>query len=246
MNSLCWALYYLYIWLLAWLDQYIVPQVCLYLFSLSEQVGDTVRLNQLKNGEFEEGSRLTGYKNDTFGPCKNEKEEGELSPNGDFEDNYGAYQDGTPPALPIKNRGTDGMQYETGSHEENCADAAGENDADADDEDSENVSEAGEDVSGSESAADDCSREEHEEEEDGEHDLDGKAESEGEAENTSEAHDTGADGASVLQSECFLMTCKPLSKHVASPLIGDGKKDRRFFYGNDSYYVLFRLHQVKL
>lgn len=209
-----------------------------------EQAGETVRLNQLKNGELAEGSRLTAYKEDVIGPYKNEKEEGELSPNGDFEDNYGAYQDDTTPTLPLKNRGTDGVQYETGIREENCADAAGENDEDADDEESENVSEAGEDVSGSESAADDCSREEHDEEDDGDNDLNGKAESEGEAENNSEAHDTGADGASVPQSERFLMTCKPLSKHAASPILGAGKKDQRFFYGNDTFYVLFRLHQV--
>ncbi|PIN14518.1 Histone deacetylase complex, SIN3 component [Handroanthus impetiginosus] len=205
---------------------------------------ETQRLNQLPNGEFAAGSRLTGYNKDSDDPCKNEKEEGELSPNGDFEDNFGAYQDGSSQPLSEKNRGTEGMQCETGSHEENCADAAGENEPDPDDEDSDNNSEAAEDVSGSESAADECSREEHEEEEDGEHDLDGKAESEGEADNTSEAHYIGADGVSVPHSECSQLTCKPLSKHVASPLVGDDKKDRRVFYGNDTFYVLFRLHQT--
>ncbi|KAK4409899.1 Paired amphipathic helix protein Sin3-like 2 [Sesamum angolense] len=201
---------------------------------LSSEVAETLRVNQLANGEVAEGSRLTGCNEDSVGPCKNEKEEGELSPNGDFEDNFDAYQDGSSQALSKKNRG---------SHEEVRPDAAGENDVDADDEDSENGSEAGEDVSGSESAADECSREEHEEEEDGEHDLDGKAESEGEAENTSEAH-IGVDGASVPQSDCFLLTCKPLSKHVASLSVHDEKRDRRVFYGNDTFYVLFRLHQT--
>ncbi|KAL0424318.1 UNVERIFIED_CONTAM: Paired amphipathic helix protein Sin3-like 1 [Sesamum radiatum] len=136
---------------------------------LSSEVAETLRVNQLTNGEVAEGSRLTGCNEDSVDPCKNEKEEGELSPNGDFEDNFDAYQDGSSQALSKKNRG---------SHEEVRPDAAGENDVDADDEDSENGSEVGEDVSGSESAADECSREEHEEEEDGEHDLDGKAESE--------------------------------------------------------------------
>ncbi|KAL0431680.1 UNVERIFIED_CONTAM: Paired amphipathic helix protein Sin3-like 2 [Sesamum radiatum] len=173
---------------------------------LSAEVPETLRLNQLTNGEVAEGSRLTGCNEDSVDPCKNEKEEGELSPNGDFEDNFDVYQDGSSQALSKKTRG---------SHEEVRPDAAGENDVDADDEDSENGSEAGEDVSGSESAADECSREEHEEEEDGEHDPDGKAESEGEAEETSETH-IGVDGASVPQSDCFLLTCKPLSKHVAS------------------------------
>lgn len=202
-------------------------------------------MNQLTNGELAEGSRLTSYNGDHADPCKNEKEEGELSPNGDFEDNFGAYPDGSLQTLPEKNCGNEGMQGQAVSNEEMCVDAAGENDVDADDEDSENISEAAEDVSGSESAADECSREEHEG--GGEHDdIDGKVESEGEAENTSEAHYHGGDGASVPQSEQFWLTCKPLSKHVASPLVGDEKKDRQVFYGNDTFYVLFRLHQVNL
>lgn len=201
-------------------------------------------MNQSTTGEFAEGSRLTSYNGDHADPSKIEKEEGELSPNGDFEDNFGAYPDGSLQTLPEKNRGNVGMQGQAANHDEICADTAGENDVDADDEDSENISEAAEDVSGSESAADECSREEHEEEEDGEHDMDGKVESEDEAENTSEAHYHGGDGASVPQSERFWLTCKPLSKHVASPLVGDEKKDRQVFYGNDTFYVLFRLHQV--
>ncbi|KAJ0818044.1 putative transcription regulator Others family [Helianthus annuus] len=81
----------------------------------------------------------------------------------------------------------------------------------------------GDDASGSESAAADVSREELEE--DGEHDyIDGKAESEGQAEGIEDA--------------------KPLAKHVASPLHDAGKKDCNIFYGNESFYVLFRLHQV--
>ncbi|KAK6155145.1 hypothetical protein DH2020_009393 [Rehmannia glutinosa] len=205
---------------------------------LSSEGGETSRLNQLTNGEFAEGPRHSGYNEDSVDPCKNEKEEGELSPNGDFEDNFGAYQDSSLQALPDKNRGNEGLPGQMGNHEEISVDA--------DDEDSENISEAGEDASGSESAADECSREEPEEEEDVEHDdLDGKAESEGEAENTSEAHYHGGDSALVPPSERFLLTCKPLSKHVASPLVGDEKKDRRVFYGNDTFYVLFRLHQLQ-
>ncbi|KAK4477405.1 hypothetical protein RD792_016626, partial [Penstemon davidsonii] len=210
---------------------------------VSSTGGETSRLSQLTNEEFREGSRPAGYNEVSVDPLKNEKEEGELSPTGDFEDNIGAYIDDSSQALPEKSRGNDEMQCQTGNQEEICADAAGENDADADDEDSENVSEAGEDVSGSESAADECSPEEHEEEE--EHDeVDGKAESEGEAENTSEAQCNGGDGALVPQSERRLQTCKPLSKHVASLIVGDEKNDRRVFYGNDTFYVLFRLHQA--
>ncbi|XP_016559073.1 paired amphipathic helix protein Sin3-like 2 isoform X2 [Capsicum annuum] len=179
--------------------------------------GDTSRLLPLVNGGFAEGSRINGYNSDSVDPSKNEKEEGELSPNGDFEeDNFVG-----------------------------CQDAAGDNDADADDEDSENVSEAGEDVSGSESAADECSREEHEEEDDGEHDeLDGKVESEGEAEGTGEANFVGGDGTAFQTSARFLLTSKPLAKHVASPQCGGVKNDLHVFYGNDDFYVLFRLHQI--
>lgn len=202
-------------------------------------------MNQSSTKELTEGSRLVSHNVDHADPCKNEKEEGELSPNGEFEDNFGAYPDGSLQTSSEKNRGNDGMQGQAISHDELCVDAAGENDVDADDEDSENISEAAEDVSGSESAADECSREEHEEEEDGEHDdIDGKVESEDEAENTIEAHYHGGDGASVPQSERFWVTSKPLAKHVASPLVGDEKKDQQVFYGNDTFYVLFRLHQV--
>ncbi|KAI3704766.1 hypothetical protein L1987_74995 [Smallanthus sonchifolius] len=139
----------------------------------SSQHGDISRPSTVANGSF----------------AKFEKEEGELSPNGDFNElGFAAWF--------------------------------------ADDEDSENILEGGDDVSGSESAAADVSREEHEEE-DGDHDyIDGKAESEGEVEGTEED------------------TAKPLAKHVASPLHEDGKKDCSVFYGNESFYALFRLHQV--
>ncbi|XP_021999278.1 paired amphipathic helix protein Sin3-like 2 isoform X1 [Helianthus annuus] len=126
--------------------------------------------------------------------AKFEKEEGELSPNGDFDEvDFAAYGDNN----------------NNGSH--------------ADDRDSENVPDGGDDASGSESAAADVSREELEE--DGEHDyIDRKAESEGQAEGIEDA--------------------KPLAKHVASPLHDAGNKDCNIFYGNESFYVLFRLHQV--
>ncbi|KAL7611565.1 hypothetical protein Lser_V15G07715 [Lactuca serriola] len=146
------------------------------------------------NGSFTKAPNVLKYDE----PSKFEKEEGELSPNGEFDDaDFAVY-----------------------------------------DEDSENVPEGG-DVSGSESAADDCSREENEE--DGDHDdVDGKAESEGEAEGIEDEN-----GTSILQSsEHYLVTAKPLAKRVASPLHNGGKKDCNVFYGNENFYVLFRLHQV--
>lgn len=211
-------------------------------FSL--QGGDVSRSISLANGGFSEGSRHNAYSKESLDPSKNEKEEGELSPNGDFEeDNFVGYRDGGQ-SMPNPNCADESAQYQNGGEEICCQDAAGENDADADDEDSENVSEAGEDVSGSESAADECSREE--DEEDGEQDeLDGKGESEGEAEGISEVH-LGGEGASVPQSERFLLTSKPLAKHVASSSSDGGKKHRHIFYGNDTFYVLFRLHQVSI
>ena len=139
------------------------------------------------------------------------------------------------------------------------SDAAGENDADADaddggeesaqrsTEDSENASEACEDASGSESGdGEECSREDHdEEEEDMDHDdQDAKAESEGEAEGTTESHDV-AGGISLPLSERFLYSVKPLAKHVPTALHDCDERSSRIFYGNDSFYVLFRLHQVR-
>lgn len=200
---------------------------------------DTSRSIPLGNGGFAEGSTINGYNGGSADPCKNEKEEGELSPNGDFEeDNFVAFRSGG-----ASHNGS--VQYQTrGAEEIGSLDAAGENDADADDEDSENVSEAEDDVSGSESAADECSREEHEEEDDGEHDeLDGKAESEGEAEGISEAH--YADGNVLQMSDRVLLASKPLTKYVASPVYEGAVKYPRVFYGNETFYVLFRLQQVR-
>ncbi|XP_023760329.1 paired amphipathic helix protein Sin3-like 2 [Lactuca sativa] len=152
--------------------------------------------------------------------AKIEKEEGELSPNNDFDEgNFVRYGDNN------SHRGGGGG---------------------GDDEDSVNVSEGGGDVSGSESAADDCSQEDHEEGDDldGDGDGDGKAESEGEAEGVEE--DGGGGDLTILPpSEQFLSTAKPLAKRVAAPLCDNGEiKDLHVFYGNDSFYVLFRLHQV--
>ena len=65
------------------------------------------------------------------------------------------------------------------------------------------------------------------------------------AEGMADAHDVEGDGTSLPLSERFLLTVKPLAKHVP-PSLHDKEKDTRVFYGNDSFYVLFRLHQVYL
>lgn len=99
---------------------------------------------------------------------KFEKEEGELSPNVYFDwADLAAYGD------------------HNGSNAK--AKHSMEIDAYADDEDSENVPEGGDD-------ADECSREDHEE--GNRDDLDGKAESEGEAEEIEDANFVVADGTS--------------------------------------------------
>lgn len=149
-----------------------------------------------------------------------------MSPNGDFEDNFGVYEDA----------------MQSTSKPENSADVKVENEDDADDGDSENASEGGEDASGTESGDDECSQEENREEEDGEHDeIDGKAESEGEAEGL-DSHILEGDSELLPQSE--RIPVRPLSKHVAAVIRGERTKDFRVFYGNDDFYILFRLHQV--
>ncbi|RRT85532.1 hypothetical protein B296_00006550 [Ensete ventricosum] len=149
------------------------------------------------------------------------------------------------------------FQVRPGEVEASCGEAAGVNDADADDEGeesaqrstevSENASEAGEDVSGSESGdGGECSREDHEEEEDDAEndDQDGKAESEGEAEGMTDTHDAEGEITSLPFSERILHTVKPLARHVPAALHNKEDKYSRIFYGNDSFYVLFRLHQL--
>ncbi|XP_061360798.1 paired amphipathic helix protein Sin3-like 4 isoform X1 [Gastrolobium bilobum] len=195
------------------------------------------------------GIEVHKYQEESVRHFKSEREEGELSPTGDFEeDNFAVYGD---TGLGAVHEGKDGgvnRQYQNRHGEEVCGEARGENDVDADDEgeesphrsseDSENASE-NVDVSGSESAdGDECSREEHE---DGEHDN--KAESEGEAEGMVDALDVEGDGTSLPFSERFLLTVKPLAKHVP-PLLHEKERNSRVFYGNDSFYVLLRLHQT--
>ncbi|XP_058778731.1 paired amphipathic helix protein Sin3-like 2 [Vicia villosa] len=187
------------------------------------------------NGMLVENNKVKSYEESSV-PCKIEKEEGELSPNADSEeDNFVAYDSNLQSIEKSKNN-DDIRKYD--------AEAGGDNDADADDEDSENVSEAGEDVSGSESPGDECFRGDHEEEEDMEHDdVDGKAESEGEAEGLCDAQN-GGDGSSLSLTERFLSTVKPLTKHVSAVSFVEDVKDSRVFYGNDDFFALFRLHQI--
>ncbi|KVH92744.1 Histone deacetylase interacting, partial [Cynara cardunculus var. scolymus] len=184
------------------------------------QYGDIKRSVTVANGTFAEVGKVKRYNENSAEPSKAEKEEGELSPNVDFDE-------------------VNNPHYRFGGQEVR-PDVGGEIEADADDEDSENVSEAGDEASGSESAADECSREERDE--DG--DRDDRAESEGEAEGIEDANFVSGDGMYLPPSEHFLRTAKPLAKCVASSSSAGGKRDYRVFYGNDAFYTLFRLHQV--
>ncbi|KAE8717151.1 Paired amphipathic helix protein Sin3-like 1 [Hibiscus syriacus] len=211
----------------------------------SEGVGVTKHA-LLVNGMPTDGSNASRCHEESAGFSRVEKEDGELSPNGEFEeDNFVAYGDTCPKVVYKAKRGVESRQHQSGNGKDlHSVDADGENDADADDEDSENASEAGDNASGSESAGDECFREENEEEEEVEHDeVDGKAESEGEAEGTADTH-VGGDGTSLSFSEHFLFTVKPLSKHVRAVLPEDDSNNSWVFYANDDFYVLFRLHQI--
>lgn len=215
------------------------------------QVGDSTRPATPINGAITEGNKVQRYQEESTGHFKSEREEGELSPNGDFEDNFAVYGDSGLTAAGHKGKnGSVSVQYQNRREEEGCAEAAGENDADIDEgegsphrssQDSENASENGH-VSGSESAdGEECYQEEHEEDEEN----DNKAESEGEAEEMADANDGEGDGMSLPYSERFLLTVKPLAKHVPFTL-QEKERVSRVFYGNDSFYVLFRLHRVRV
>lgn len=225
----------------------------------SVEGGETGRsVSSLNGGSTSEGNKggLFNEATASHNISKIEREEGELSPNGDFEeDNFVPLEDGAAEGTSKTKEGSTSRTFKAGTGEVGpFAEAAGENDADDEgeestqrsSEDSENASEAGEDASGSESGdGEQCSREDHdEEEEDMDHDdHDAKAESEGEAEGTTETHDVEG-GMSLPVSERLLYSVKPLAKHVPTSLLDREDKSSHIFYGNDSFYVLFRLHQI--
>ncbi|KAL0681063.1 hypothetical protein Bca4012_047910 [Brassica carinata] len=187
------------------------------------QVGDIGRTIAIANGVKPDTSKASSNEDESGSPSKIEKEEGELSPIGDSEDNnYVVYED---------------RELKSTAKPEHSVEAVGENDDDADDEDGDDASEGGEDASGTESVGDECSQDDNGVEEEGDH---GKAESEGEAEGM-ESHLIEDSGLLPL-SERVLLSVKPLSKHVAAA--DERKQDSRVFYGNDDFYVLFRLHRI--
>ncbi|KAI0488543.1 hypothetical protein KFK09_028379 [Dendrobium nobile] len=214
--------------------------------------GDTARSILVTNGNcITKSSKANRYHGGVG--SQNEREEGELSPNGDFEeDNFVAFEDNAMDASTRQKGGSANRTFQVRDGEvEACGDTAGENDADDEGEesvqrsteDSGNASEAREDVSGSESG-DECSHEDHEEEDADHEDHDAKGESEGEADGIADTNDAEGEITSLPFSEQFLQTAKPLAKHVPAALQEKGDRCSRIFYGNDSFYVLFRLHQT--
>ncbi|KAL3501265.1 hypothetical protein ACH5RR_035714 [Cinchona calisaya] len=219
--------------------------------SNESQSADCTRPESFSAGTTPEGVKIQKSLEESVALFKIEREEGELSPAGDFEeDNFATCKEVEHDA-----KGSAGSrQHENATGEgETCdGDAVGENDADADDEgegrsahrsseDGENSSGNG-NVSASDSAGEEGSPEYPDE--DHYHDAnDNKADSEGEAEGTADAHDVEGDGAILPPSERFLLTSKPLAKLIPSGS-PDGEMDSQIFYGNDSFYVLFRLHYI--
>lgn len=214
----------------------------------SSEGGDGIRPVSSSIGAMPESIRVRKCNEESVGHNKIEREEGELSPNGDFEeDNFQVYGDSAAEVTgKIKIETTNVQKYQTRQKKEVCGGEGLKNDIDAYNEgeesahrssDTEIASENGE-ASRSESAdGEDCSHER----EAGEHEE--KAESEGEAEGTADAHDNEGDGTHAPISGSFLQSVKPLIMHVSS-VLKEKKKISQFFYGNDSFYVLFRLHQT--
>ncbi|CAF2133669.1 paired amphipathic helix protein Sin3-like 5 [Brassica napus] len=167
-----------------------------------------------------------------MGEQKVEREEGELSPTESYEqDNYEVYRD----------NGVESVQKLTdnvGSNKEQehkegavCMEAGAKSNAlpkDDGNKITQKLSEANENASGSKFGGHVSSDEEHK----GAMKCD-RLDSE--------------DGSFLTISERYLQPVKPLAKHVPVKLQvseSNSPNDSRVFYGNDSFYVLFRLHQM--
>ncbi|CAN6932966.1 unnamed protein product [Brassica oleracea] len=189
------------------------------------------------NGTLAETSNNQRSNEVSAGETKVEREEGELSPTGDFEEDNFAEND-----LDALSNGKNENNLNKRSSGENDANANDEGDESAprSSEDSGNTSHNG-DVSGTESG-------------DGEEDCypedDNKAESEGEAEAEEGMSDAEGNRPVLPVYARSLLHVKPLSKYVPPAILDKDNKDDSqkknsiVFYGNDSYYVLFRLHQI--
>ncbi|KZV47993.1 hypothetical protein F511_32684 [Dorcoceras hygrometricum] len=190
--------------------------------------------------------KVQNYNEELEGSGKSEREEGELSPTRDLEQNNIA---------PVGNICTEaahapfissGITKRT--EEEKCKEDVEETDANANDEDEmstkcssdgENLSE-NVDASESESADGiECSPEEPDE--DGEHnENDSKIENAGDVGGAVNPHET--EGLTAF-TDRLSQNAKPLTMKIPVGLLGK-EKNSEIFYGNDSFYLLFRLHQM--
>ncbi|KAI4389240.1 hypothetical protein MLD38_001488 [Melastoma candidum] len=190
----------------------------------------------------QDGSKLDRNTKGSHEPPQLEKEEGELSPNGDLEEEtLPGQKDIVVKAFKEKSDVNDSERRSIEGEVECSRDGRGGNNIEGDDEDSENGSDRG-DLSGSESTGDECSHEENEDDDEMENDDDTKAESEGEADGMVDAPCV-VDAVTVPLSEHILASVKPLSKHLQG-VLPEGRNCSRVFYGNDDFYMLFRLHQI--
>ncbi|KAH9569220.1 hypothetical protein CY35_03G120900 [Sphagnum magellanicum] len=190
-----------------------------------------------------------------------EREDGELSSLPELEDRNKASLAGGSRSYQVGRVASEDNDIENFEHDNEDADAAGglkrRHDAGEDDEgeehsghkssgNSDNLSETGEDGFESESGEE---LSEHEEEED-EQEEGKKAESEGQAEDVADADDGEGDGQSSLASpDRSFSNCRPLAEYVTSSpeAFSSASCNRAYeqvFYGNDLFYVLFRLHQT--
>lgn len=200
----------------------------------------------------EEGPNVPFFNEKCDGHLKIEREEGELSPTGELEDNFSNYQEGSD-LDKVKDSATGRQCFRTREDKVSCRVVTGDTNIDADDEgeesarrsseDSENGSENC-DISGTESVdGEDSTREGQQDR--GHHDHDSKVDSEGEAEGMDDVHSAEGDGTILPLSERFLLNVKPLAKYIPLALRNEKNKSR-IFYGNESFYVLFRLHRVRI
>uniref|UniRef100_M4CID4 Histone deacetylase interacting domain-containing protein n=1 Tax=Brassica campestris TaxID=3711 RepID=M4CID4_BRACM len=186
------------------------------------------------NGTLAETSNNQRSNEVSAGETKVEREEGELSPTGDFEEDNFAENDLDALSNGKDDAGNNLNQRSSGENDEGDESAPRSSDG------SGNTSHNG-DVSGTESG-------------DGEQDCypedDNKVESEGEAEAEEGMSDAEGDRPVLPVYVRNLLHAKPLSKYVPPAILDKDNKDDSqkknsiVFYGNDSYYVLFRLHQI--
>ncbi|KAK4771759.1 hypothetical protein SAY86_013534 [Trapa natans] len=186
-------------------------------------VGKSLETSHKNNNE------VDGKNDKSAAPSKAEKEEGELSPMGEFEENFMDCKEDN-----VKSMLDSEHEQENRSTNE---DGGGGNGAEADDEDSQNLSDRGGEVSGS----DMCSHDDEEEEE--EVDCD-EAETRAESEGELDGHCGMENGIILPLPDRHLSLAKPLSKRIQADQL-DGKRDlSSIFYANDDFYVLLRLYQT--